>query len=103
MSAPRGIRDSWGSPLVDVFGTIGRERGAGCWCLPTSRMWCCTGLHQFLAPLHRESQKELEMPLLPAEPFLNPVHLFADRPVAEDALWWVLHTRPRAEKSIGRA
>ncbi|HEX5272656.1 MAG TPA: transcription termination/antitermination NusG family protein, partial [Gemmataceae bacterium] len=44
------------------------------------------------------------MPILPAEPFLRPEDLF-DSPAAprpEGGRWWVLHTRPRAEKSLAR-
>ena len=45
------------------------------------------------------------MPLLPLEPFLFPDGLLTDG--AGDGLdwpgcWWVLHTRPRAEKSLAR-
>jgi transcriptional antiterminator RfaH len=44
------------------------------------------------------------MPLLPLEPFVWPQTLFADdAPGAADGRrWWVLHTRPRAEKSLVR-
>jgi transcription antitermination factor NusG len=46
------------------------------------------------------------MPLLPLEPFVFPDDLLdhAYKPPAEDgpAPWWVLHTRPRAEKSLAR-
>jgi transcription antitermination factor NusG len=42
------------------------------------------------------------MPLLPAEPFHYPANLFLDAD-AKDDNWWVLHTRPRAEKSIARS
>jgi transcriptional antiterminator RfaH len=44
------------------------------------------------------------MPLLPLEPFVSPPTLFApDAPEAADGgRWWVLHTRPRAEKSLVR-
>jgi transcription antitermination factor NusG len=41
------------------------------------------------------------MPLLPLEPFVFPDDLLRDAPSAE-APWWVLHTRPRAEKSVAR-
>src|SRR5262245_52238504 len=44
------------------------------------------------------------MPLLPAEPEVFPTDLFADdasQALAERA-WWVLHTRPRQEKSLAR-
>src|SRR5438309_348634 len=44
------------------------------------------------------------MPLLPAEPFVCPDDLLsADRAPADPAdRWWVLHTRPRAEKALAR-
>jgi hypothetical protein len=44
------------------------------------------------------------MPLLPLEPFVSPPTLLVDGPPeAGDARrWWVLHTRPRAEKSLAR-
>jgi transcriptional antiterminator RfaH len=45
------------------------------------------------------------MPLLPLEPFLYPEDLFEPvSPPSTDASWqwWVLHTRPRAEKSLAR-
>src|SRR5207248_8478765 len=44
------------------------------------------------------------MPLLPLEPFVFPDDLL-EQPAAvadEAAPWWVLHTRPRAEKSLAR-
>jgi transcriptional antiterminator RfaH len=45
------------------------------------------------------------MPLLPPEPNLYPTDLFTGAP-AEAAgpgrVWWVLHTKPRQEKSIAR-
>lgn len=44
------------------------------------------------------------MPILPAEPDRYPIHLFDgptnDRPA--DRAWFVLHTRPRQEKSLAR-
>jgi transcription antitermination factor NusG len=45
------------------------------------------------------------MPLLPAEPYVYPETLLT--PVGcgledTDAQWWVLHTRPRAEKALAR-
>lgn len=43
------------------------------------------------------------MPLLPAEPCLYPENLFAEGVAPVGGLWWVLHTRPRAEKAIARA
>jgi transcription antitermination factor NusG len=44
------------------------------------------------------------MPILPPEPHLFPDDLFAGAPPAVDAPehWWVLHTRPRAEKTLSR-
>lgn len=44
------------------------------------------------------------MPLLPLEPYLSPGDLLS-APAWEEgdgARWWVLHTRPRAEKSLAR-
>jgi transcriptional antiterminator RfaH len=44
------------------------------------------------------------MPLLPLEPFVFPEDLFTVATSATNAArrWWVLHTRPRAEKSLAR-
>jgi transcriptional antiterminator RfaH len=44
------------------------------------------------------------MPLLPAEPNLYPESLFAEAAPAEarGRAWWVLHTKPRQEKSLAR-
>ena len=43
------------------------------------------------------------MPLLPLEPFIYPDDLFTQPPDKADPLaWWVLHTRPRAEKALAR-
>jgi transcriptional antiterminator RfaH len=43
------------------------------------------------------------MPLLPLEPFLYPDDLLRLPPAGgDDGRWWVLHTRPRAEKSLAR-
>lgn len=44
------------------------------------------------------------MPLLPREPFLYPDNLLAMDPSGElpPREWWVLHTRPRAEKTLAR-
>jgi transcriptional antiterminator RfaH len=44
------------------------------------------------------------MPILKAEPELFPEQLFADEAQAAhtDASWWLLHTRPRQEKSLAR-
>lgn len=44
------------------------------------------------------------MPVLPLEPFVFPDDLLCDSPPpgSESARWWVLHTRPRAEKCLAR-
>jgi transcription antitermination factor NusG len=44
------------------------------------------------------------MPLLPLEAFVYPEDLFAasESGVPGDCRWWVLHTRPRAEKALSR-
>jgi transcriptional antiterminator RfaH len=44
------------------------------------------------------------MPILPLEPFVFPANLFnSPTPDSEEPLrWWLLHTRPRAEKSLAR-
>lgn len=44
------------------------------------------------------------MPILPAEPCLYPERLLQEPDVnpPEGERWWVLHTRPRAEKSLAR-
>jgi transcriptional antiterminator RfaH len=44
------------------------------------------------------------MPLLPLEPFVFPDDLLTrgDDPGDPSRCWWVLHTRPRAEKSLTR-
>ena len=45
------------------------------------------------------------MPVLPLEPFVFPEDLFA-RPIdfaTTPSRWWVLHTRPRAEKALARS
>src|SRR5947209_246913 len=44
------------------------------------------------------------MPVLPLEPFLFPVDLLSAPPApgSDDRRWWVLHTRPRAEKTLAR-
>ncbi|MCI0458288.1 MAG: hypothetical protein L0Z62_15090 [Gemmataceae bacterium] len=44
------------------------------------------------------------MPLLPLEPFLHPDDLLTRAAPGTDeaACWWVLHTRPRAEKALAR-
>jgi transcription antitermination factor NusG len=44
------------------------------------------------------------VPILPLEPFLHPEGLFDSPPAPrpEGQCWWVLHTRPRAEKALSR-
>ena len=44
------------------------------------------------------------MPILPPEPYLYPDDLFSNPApmVGGPVSWWVLHTRPRAEKSLSR-
>jgi transcription antitermination factor NusG len=44
------------------------------------------------------------MPILPPEPYLYPDDLFSNPApaVGGPRSWWVLHTRPRAEKSLSR-
>lgn len=44
------------------------------------------------------------MPLLPMETYVSPVDLLSNAAAldADSADWWVLHTRPRAEKSLAR-
>ncbi len=44
------------------------------------------------------------MPLLPLEPYIAPNDLLDTdmMPEADSASWWVLHTRPRTEKSLAR-
>lgn len=46
---------------------------------------------------------DLPMPLLPAEPWCYPPDLMGEPDPPEDGTWWVLHTKPRAEKSIARS
>jgi transcriptional antiterminator RfaH len=41
------------------------------------------------------------MPLLPLEPFLHPEDLLSRTP-GNGLGWWVLHTKPRTEKSLAR-
>jgi transcriptional antiterminator RfaH len=43
------------------------------------------------------------MPLLPPEPFVYPESLFAVVAPCDDARWWVLQTRARAEKALARS
>lgn len=45
------------------------------------------------------------MPILQLEPYVLPDDLFSQPSprFGESARWWVLHTRPRAEKSLARA
>jgi transcription antitermination factor NusG len=43
------------------------------------------------------------MPLLPMEPYMYPEDLLSNStPEGDSARWWVLHTRPRGEKSLAR-
>lgn len=44
------------------------------------------------------------MPVLPLEPFVYPEHLFAERDTINETQgqWWVLRTKPRAEKMVAR-
>jgi transcriptional antiterminator RfaH len=43
------------------------------------------------------------MPLLPLEPFVLPENLLLQpEPPSDAPRWWVLHTKPRAEKSLAR-
>ena len=44
------------------------------------------------------------MPILSREPDLSPEELFdgSYRPESGERLWWVMHTRPRQEKSLAR-
>jgi len=44
------------------------------------------------------------MPILPAEPDVNPLNLWQlGGQGAPDELWWCLHTKPRQEKAVARA
>src|SRR5436853_4826645 len=67
----------------------------------------CPGAQPTLAvisPLPPISHGWRAMPTLNAEPDLFPEQLFADevRSAHQSAAWWVLHTRPRQEKSLAR-
>jgi transcriptional antiterminator RfaH len=42
------------------------------------------------------------MPLLPMETFVFPDDLLSLHPTPGEDCWWVLHTRPRAEKALAR-
>jgi transcriptional antiterminator RfaH len=42
------------------------------------------------------------MPILPAEPALYPNDLFQTGSAVAEKRWWVIHTRPRQEKSLAR-
>src|SRR5262249_2866540 len=44
------------------------------------------------------------MPILPLEPYVFPERLFEmpESITEKDGRWWVLHTRPRAEKTLAR-
>src|SRR5262249_21001309 len=55
------------------------------------------------AVLERNVIEGFPMPLLPAEPCLYPENLFSESETPADGFWWVLHTRPRAEKAVARA
>src|SRR5262245_59247140 len=58
--------------------------------------------HHFPLALSFPSEVE-QMPLLELEPFIYPDTLLeASSPDAELGSWWVLHTRPRAEKTLAR-
>src|SRR5262245_26706505 len=49
-----------------------------------------------------QSRRTTRMPLLPLEPFLFPNTLLGDFVAVDGAAWWLLHTRPRAEKTLAR-
>lgn len=51
----------------------------------------------------RDSEPGGYMALLPPEPFIHPVDLLSTPPQTDGPRWWVLHTRPRAEKALARA
>lgn len=58
-----------------------------------------------LTPDQRSSRAEnSKMPLLAQEPLIHPETLLSDSaiPQSGDSRWWVLHTRPRAEKTLAR-
>ena len=46
--------------------------------------------------------EELAMPVLQLEPFVHPEELLAGADERPGGQWWVLHTRPRAEKTVAR-
>jgi transcriptional antiterminator RfaH len=50
------------------------------------------------------TNEERRMPLLPLEPFVLPEDLLLHPapPLDSPRRWWVLHTKPRAEKSLAR-
>jgi transcriptional antiterminator RfaH len=50
------------------------------------------------------AQESYAVPILPAEKEVFPDHLFDEPREAsfEDRCWWVMHTRPRQEKSLAR-
>jgi transcriptional antiterminator RfaH len=56
------------------------------------------------APAHLLSLRKDDMPILPPEPCCYPDDLFQgpSPSMANDDRWWVLHTRPRSEKSLAR-
>jgi transcriptional antiterminator RfaH len=45
---------------------------------------------------------EVPVPLLELEPYVCPANLLTDKAVEAPGVWWALHTRPRAEKSLAR-
>jgi transcriptional antiterminator RfaH len=51
-----------------------------------------------------EGIEDAQMPLLPLEPIVFPEDLLSEPtpPLDEMSRWWVLHTRPRSEKALGR-
>ena len=75
------------APPQSLYGKLPSWTGQDCVGRPAARMpWSCS------------------MPLLALEPSLFPETLL-DAPVAEFGAaeqWWVLHTRPRAEKTLAR-
>src|SRR5438552_1083192 len=70
----------------------------------------CAALRTAPTGAHREAadvfwRMSVTMPILPAEPTCFPSQLFDEAltaPVATDRAWWVLHTKPRQEKSLAR-
>src|SRR5438552_12553615 len=82
-------------------------------CMPACRTFIsCPAVHTLLGPGCPRSSSDpgrwnfggKAMPLLPLEPFVFPDDLL-EQPAAaseESGRWWVLHTKPRAEKSLAR-